>query len=296
MLKRFTEPEYRHPLDANAMLIRATQGCTWNRCRYCYVSKEYEFIFATYEEMEEELRAKAGRYPEETKVWLVGSNPLALPTERLLRYAELIRRYFPRFSEIAMQSRVTDVRRKSASELEELREAGFREIFLGVESGDEDVLRMLRKGATAKIALEQMLRLNEADVDIVPMYMIGAGGAGAGEKNALHTAALLSQVRSRMISTTGLTVFRGTPLWELRARGEFTEASEVEKIREMMTFVQHLEAETFLYSMHYLNPVHFKADMPKDREKILDGLDRFLSENSPEEIEEMVNRRAMVSL
>ena len=181
------------------------------------------------------------------------------------------------------------------SELKALREAGIRELFLGVESGDEDILIMLNKGATAELALEQMLRLNEAGIDIVPLYMVG-GGAGAGERNAIATARLLSRVRSRMISTTGLTVFPNTPLWEMRRLGDFTEAPEVEKIREMITFIRHLDAETFLYCNHYLNPVHFSVRMPEEKEKILAGLENFLAENTPEEIEAMVNRREMRSL
>lgn len=295
-LERFTEPEYRHPLDANALLIRVTQGCTWNRCHYCYVSREYPFTYVTYEEMEAELQSKVGMYPAHTKVWMVGSNPLVLPTERLLRYIALIRRYFPHFSEIAMQSRVTDVRHKSLEELRELRDAGINELFLGVESGDEDILKMLNKGASAQTALEQMQRLNVADMGIVPMYMLGGGGAGTWERNAAHTAKLLNQVRCRMISTTGLTVFPHTPLWDMREAGSFIEAPEVEKIREMLTFVQHLTTETFLYCNHYLNPVHFTASLPQDREKICRALERFLQENTPEEIEEMVCRHEKVSL
>lgn len=59
MLERFTEPAYRHPMDAEALLLRVTQGCTWNKCNYCYVSKGYRLMVATLEEMEEELQAKA---------------------------------------------------------------------------------------------------------------------------------------------------------------------------------------------------------------------------------------------
>lgn len=296
MLSRFTEPEYRHPLDANALLVRVTQGCTWNRCNYCYVSRGYPFAYVTYEEMEEELRAKAEYYPSHTKVWMVGSNPLVLPTDRLLKYIELIRKYFPDFTEIAMQSRVTDVRKKSMEEIKELRSAGINELFLGVESGDDAILKMLNKGADVATALEQMHRLNEADMGIVPMYMIGGGGAGTGERNAVKTAELLNQVRSRMISTTGLTVFEGTPLWEMREKGEYTEESEADKIREMLIFVEHLEAETFLYSYHYLNPVHFTAEMPREKNKIIKGLTRFLEENTEEEIEDMVGRQFKMSL
>ena len=296
MLERFTEPAYRHPLDAGALLIRGTQGCTWNKCNYCYVSRGYRFMAATPEEMEEELQAKAGKWPADTRVWLVGSNPFCLPTKKLLEYSRLIRKYYPRFSEISMQSRATDIAAKSMGELRELRDAGIQNLFIGMESGDEETLRFLNKGHTAALTLEQLERLNEAELGFSALYMLGGAGAGKGEENGMATAALLSRVRPRMVSTTGLTVFPNTPLFELQQKGAFMEASEVEKIRELLAFIKNLEQPTFLYSLHYLNPVHFAVRLPDEKEKIVQALERFLVENSAEEIEEMVNRADMRSL
>ncbi len=84
--------------------------------------------------------------------------------------------------------------------------------------------------------------------------------------------------------------------WKMRSEGTFTEAPEVEKVREMLAFAEHLETETYLYSYHYLNPVHFAVNMPQEKEKICTGLCNFLRENTAEEIEEMVGRRFKVSL
>lgn len=296
MLERFTEPVYRHPLDARALLIRGTQGCTWNKCNYCYVSKGFRFMAATLPEMEEELETKAGKWPDDTNVWLVGSNPFCLPTTKLLDYVGLIRKYYPRFSEIAMQARATDIASKSMDELKELRDAGIHNLFIGMESGNEDTLRFLNKGHTAALTLEQLGRLNEADLGFSALYMLGAAGAGKGEENGKATAALLSRVRPRMISTTGLTVFPDTPLFALRQTGTFTEASEREKILELLAFINNLTQSTFLYSLHYLNPVHCSAALPDEKEKIVRALENFLAENTAEEIEEMVNRAGMRSL
>lgn len=296
MLERFTEPAYRHPMDAGALLLRATQGCTWNKCNYCYVSKGYRLLVATPEEMEEELQAKAGKWPETTRIWLVGSNPFCLSAKKLLAYIELIRKYYPKFSEIAMQARVTDVAAKSLEELKELRDAGIRDLFIGMESGNEETLAFLNKGHTAAKTLEQMRRLNEADLGFSALYMLGGAGAGKGEANGRATAELLGQVRPRMVSTTGLTVFENTPLFAMRAAGLFTEASEREKIEEAIAFINNMQGPTFLYSRHYLNPVHFSGHLPEARERIVQQLGNFLAEHTEEEIEEMVGRATMQSL
>ncbi len=296
MLERFTEPAYRHPMDAEALLLRVTQGCTWNKCNYCYVSKGYRLMVATLEEMEEELQAKAGKWPETTRIWMVGSNPFCLPAKKLLAYIELIRKYYPRFREIAMQARITDVAAKTLEELKELRDAGIRDLFIGMESGDEKTLALLNKGHTAAETLAQMSRLNETNLDFSALYMLGGAGAGRGEENGRATAALLSQVRPRMVSTTGLTVFKHTPLFAMRQAGLFTEASEKEKIEEIIAFIENMRQPTFLYSRHYLNPVHFTAQLPDDAARMTGQLNNFLAEHTEEEIEEMVGRASMQSL
>lgn len=296
MLERFTEPAYRSPLDADDLLLRVTQGCTWNRCNFCYMSKEYPFMSVTPEEMEEQLAAAAGHAPADTKIWFVGSNPLVLGTDRLLGYVAQVRKHFPQFRAITMQTRVSDVKHKSMEELKALRAAGISELFLGIESGDDEVLKILNKGLDAATALKQMQRLNEAGIDIVPMYMIGAGGKGTGERNGSNTAKLLSQVDAKVVSTTGMTVFPGAPFWEMREKGTYVEMPEYEKVQELITFIEQYTGTTFLYAMHYLNPVHFTANLPEEKEKILGGLYRFLTGNTPEEIEEMVNRRGKLSI
>lgn len=246
--------------------------------------------------MEEELQAKAGKWPADTKVWLVGSNPFCLPAKKLLEYIKLIRTYYPRFSEVSMQARATDIAKKSMEELQDLRDAGLHNLFIGMESGDEDTLRFLNKGHTAALTLEQLGRLNQAGIEFSALYMLGCAGAGRGVANGKATAALLSQVRPRMISTTGLTVFPNTPLFELRREGAFKEASEQEKIEELLAFIKHLNQTTLLYSMHYLNPVHFSVRLPEEKEKIVQALEGMLAENTAEELEEMVNRADMRSL
>lgn len=296
MLERFTEPAYRAPCHANDLLLRITQGCTWNRCHFCNMSREHQFLSVTSEELEEQLRYFADAYPRNTPIWFVGANPLVLPTATLLAHIALVRRYFPDFAAITLQTRVADVLHKRLSDLQRLRAAGLSEIFLGVESGDDETLRFINKGQSAAQALAAMRKLNEAEIALAPMYIIGGGGKGTAERNAIGTAELLNQVRCKIISTTGLTVFPGAPFWEMRERGELTEMPEYEKVQELLAFVEHYTGESFLYYLHYLNPLHFTASLPRDKAEIVENLRCFLREHTPEEVEELVNRQEKASI
>ena len=292
----FTEPVYRHPLDANSLLLRGTQGCSYNKCNFCYISREYRFAAASLEHMEKELQDCEGMYPPHTRIFLVGANPLALPARKLLDYATLIKKYYPQFREISMQGRVTDIARKSLDELIELRQAGMRHLLVGIESGNEEALLIMNKGHSASQTMEQLTRLKQAGIEFTTLYILGCAGRGQGEKSGLATASLLSQAGPRMISTTGLTAFTHAPIHQMVQSGQFVEASEKEKIEELKIFIENLECETQLYSMHYLNPIKLRVTLPQARQHILHELNMFLNSYSATQIEQMVNRQHMTTL
>ena len=116
----FTEPAMRPPQEAHSLLLRATQGCTYNKCRFCYVSRGYAFMAATPEQLAQEAAALAPRFSRETDIYLTGSNPFALPAETLRSYLTVLRRQVPRFRRVSMQSRIGDIAGKSMTELHEL--------------------------------------------------------------------------------------------------------------------------------------------------------------------------------
>lgn len=292
----FTEPVYRHPLEADSLLVRGTQGCSHNKCSFCSMSQGYRFMATTSEQMDAELRQQQGWYPATTRVYIVGANPFVLPVDKLSVYADTVRQHYPEFEEISMHSRITDIARKSINDLMTLKNAGIRHLYIGMESGNEEALRMMNKGHSARQTLEQLYRLNEVGIEFTPLYILGLGGKGLGIKSGNDTAELLNRVQARQISTTGLTVFPEAALHARCEAGEFIEAPEREKIEELLAFIKNMTREAVLYSQHYLNPVHFTIPLPVGKEQLVNELENFLAANSEAEIERLVNRKHMVSL
>ena len=294
----FTEPAMRPPQEAHSLLLRATQGCTYNKCHFCYVSRGYPFMAVTPEQLEKETAALKAFFPEDTAIYMTGSNPFALPTQKLHEYLSVLRRNVPKFRRVSMQSRIADIAAKSMPELRELCDMGLKHLYIGTESGNDNALKLMNKGQTASQAVEQLLRLDEAGITYTTFYILGMGGRGNGRQCGEDTAKMFNQVHPQLITTTGMTIFRHTPLADMVARGEFTESSEREKIEELQVFLQNLTADVFYDGIHYLNPLNYRFNN-SDKEakrRVLEDIDDVLRSCTDEELETMVSRQLKQSL
>lgn len=294
----FTEPAMRPPQEARSLLLRATQGCTYNDCHFCYVSRGYPFMAVTTEQLEREILSLKPFFRADTRIYMTGSNPFALPATRLMDHIAVMRRHFPRFTELSMQGRIDDIARKDSADLHKLRNLGLTHLYIGVENGSDAVLRLMNKGYTSSEAVEQLLRLDEAGIAYTTFYIIGMGGRGAGRSSGEATAAMFNQTHPRRITTTGMTVFPNTPLAEMAERGEFSEAPEREKIEELQIFLKNLTADTFYDGVHYLNPLNYRFANSNSGEKrrVLADIDETLRSCSDDDLERMVSRNLMRSL
>lgn len=294
----FTEPVMRPPQEAHSLLLRATQGCSYNRCQFCYVSRGYPFMAVTPAQLEREVVAKKGLFPDDAAIYLTGSNPFVLPVGTLIDYLLVLKRHVPGFSRVSMQSRIGDIAGKSLEELKELCRLGLRHLYTGVENGSDSVLSLMNKGHSAAEAVEQMHRLDEAGITCTAFYILGMGGKGMGRSSGEATARMFNQVHPRLITTTGMTVFPHTPLAEMVARGEFTEAPEREKIEELQIFLKTLDIDVFYDGIHYLNPLNYRFAV-RDRDagrRVLEDMEDVLRSCSDEELENMVSRPLKQSL
>lgn len=295
---QFTEPAMRPPQEARSLLPRVSEGCTYNKCKFCNVSRGYRFRVISPDDLDMQLKPMQTYYPSNTPVYLCGSNPFALPAHMLKDYIKVLRKNFPAFSRLSMQSRIPDIGRKSDEELAELRDLGLSHLYIGTENGNEDVLKWMNKGHTAKETVEQLTRLNNAGITFTNFYVLGLGGKGRGRESALATAAMFNMVNPYRITTTGLTLLPNTEIEAMSARGEYIEASEREKIEELYLFLSNLETDSFYDGIHYLNPVNYRFSN-KDKiikKQVLEDLEDLLEKHSDEELELMVNRRLMRSL
>jgi len=265
---------YRPPVEADTLLLPVTEGCSHNSCRFCSMYKGIPFRMLSMQDIEECLKEALFYYRKAGwptgRVYLVGADPFALPFERLKAVIDLIRRYLPECETITMYAAVRNVMRKSDEDLSALRDLGVNDLYVGIESGLEDVLANLNKGNTVEQAREQCLRLNSFGISHMDMLMLGAGGRGRGRESALASAALLNEIRPKMVLVNSMSIFPDTALYADVKRGAFTPAGEKEMLGEEYLFIEHLDLpDTYFWAAHALDAVRFQGYLGEDKPKML---------------------------
>ncbi len=287
---------WRPPYEAESLLLQATAGCTHHNCKFCtlYEDLPFRFRMSPLEEIEADLReaqlwgtdpmamlsARLQGIPRPQgprRVFLVGANPFVLLPKRLEEIAELVRRYLPTVESIGCFARVTDVGLKSGEELRRLRTLGYDGLTVGVETGDDRALAFMNKGCQARDIVEQAARLDEAGISYSFFYLAGISGAGRGAEGGLRSAEIFNQTRPRRIGSSMLTVFPSSELYREIQAGNWKEESELEKLGELKTLVEHMSVPTRFETEGASNLVRVRGDLPEDRERLAGYLESLIA-------------------
>ena len=268
----FTGRTWRPPYEARSVIIQATSGCTYRKCRFCSLYKDECFRMSPLEEFEEDL-AEIKRYqPYARRIFWTGANPFAMSYENLKLRALTVRDYLIKCQTMAMFASIRDIMDKEVWQLKKLRAMGINGLSIGTESGDDETLTLARKGYTAVDILEQCRKLDEAGIEYYFVYMTGLAGTGAGWRNAVKSAELFSRLNPYFISVDSLTLFPDTELYRMAQAGQFMPAGEKERLKELQTFIQNLQIRTHLFANSVSNFYPVTAYLPKERDAVVSEL------------------------
>lgn len=267
----------RPPMELGAFLLPVAVGCTHNQCTFCSFYKEMDFRVIPLEEVEAELTraSKAGRPPR--RIMLGDGNPFVLKTDRLLTILDMIRRHFPDMPPVHMDATIGNIAAKNDEELRALRQAGVRELYVGIECGVDETLVKLKKGHTVQQAKEQLARLREAGLDHGAHLMLGSGGVGMGEETALKTAEFLNETRPKDAINVEMFVHRRTELYRQIKAGEFLRASALESLEEERLLIQQIQVPVNYDGFHCWKEFHVWGPLPEKREAMLAKLDQAIT-------------------
>lgn len=290
----FTGRTWRPPYEAHSVIIQATSGCTYKKCRFCSLYKEECFRMSPMKEFEEDLEEIKSCQPYARRIFWTGANPFAMSYENLKLRALTVRDYLIKCQTMAMFASIRDIRDKEVWQLKKLRAMGINGLTIGTESGDDDTLALAGKGYTAAEILEQCRKLDEAGIEYYFVYMTGLGGKGKGYRNAVNSAKLFSRLNPYFISVDSLTLFPDTELYRLEQEGKFISAGEKERLRELQVFIRNLQIRTHLFANSVSNFYPTAADLPKEKDFVVSELQRVMDTVSEEEMGEY--RRNLKSL
>ncbi len=280
----FTGRTWRPPYEAHSVIIQATSGCTYGKCRFCSLYQGECFRMSPLREFEEDLEEIKFYQPYARRIFWTGADPFAMSYENLKLRALTVRDYLIKCQTMAMFASIRNIRDKEAWQLKKLRAMGIHGLTIGTESGDDDTLLLAGKNYTAADILEQCRKLQEAGIEYYLVYMTGLAGRGNGYRNAVNSARLFSQLNPYFISVSSLTLFPGTELYRMEQEGKFVPAGEKERLQELQVFIRNLQVRTHLFANTGSNYYPVTAYLPKEREAVIRELQYVIDTQSEEEM------------
>ena len=277
----YDTPVFRPPSEAESFILRVTRGCAHNSCTYCNMYRGVKFEKLSDDQI---MRQIAMAYSTDAegvrRVFLADGDALVLPTERLLNILAVLKKYFPNLERVASYAAPRDILAKSVEELTELRRAGLALLYYGMESGDAQTLKDIRKGVNDKQSIEAGKRVIAAGMKLSIMIILGIAGKEGSTRHALATAHAINEIKPTMLSALSLMLYRGSELKEQFERGEFhplTPAQLMEELKLTMEHVDLPESEHMIFrSNHVSNYIRLAATLPRDKEQLLKDIDKSI--------------------
>ncbi|MGL6200359.1 MAG: radical SAM protein [Lachnospiraceae bacterium] len=268
----------RPPMERSSFMLAAAVGCAYNQCRFCTLFKHLNYRLLPLDQVEEELLRVRNIGGNPRQVFLGDGNAFGMETSRLLHILERIFYYFPDCQMVNMDATVTDIHGKSDKELCRLKDAGVRNLYLGIESGLDDVLAFMRKDHNISQAYREIQRLQAAGMTYNAHIMTGIAGAGRGMENAENLAVFFNRTNPRRIINFSLFLHRNAPLYQDIKTGRFAPATEAENLQEAHLLLELLEINPLVYDgFHDQIEFRVRGALPGDRQKMLEKLDHAIN-------------------
>lgn len=267
---------YRPPSEAQSLIVQATIGCSHNRCSFCAMYLAKRFTPKKWESIKADLDEGLA-LPYYRRVFLCDGDAMILSTGKLLRILDYIRERGPHIERVGIYGDARGVLGKSHEELVSLRKAGLGILYHGVESGDDEVLRRINKGANSAEQLEAAKRIKAAGITYSAILLLGAGGVELSERHAANSARWLSEADPDYAGLLMLTIIPGTPLGNEVEAGRFVLPDKWGLLGELRQIVAESDFRKCRFSAnHASNYLPIKADMPEDKERVLALIDKVL--------------------
>lgn len=267
---RYAEPVFRPPSEAESLIFQVTVGCSHNACTFCAMYRNKRFAVRPLDEVLEEAREAGRRWPEVKRVFLGDGDALAAPAEFLLSVLRELKAAFGGLRRVTAYASPQNLLEKTAEELTSLRENGLSMFYLGLESGDDVVLKAVNKGVTSDEAVEAVLKGHAAGMRSSIMVLLGLGGKEGSEAHARNSAAALNRMQPHHLSCLTWMPVPQAPLHRLLERGSFHLPGDAEILQELRWLLEELKLEdTVFRANHASNPLPLAGRMNRDRDNLL---------------------------
>ena len=254
--------------EMNTVLLPVTTGCSYNKCSFCSMYKDEKYSEVPLRDIEMIL-LHGYKYTE--KVFLTGADPMAIGFHKMKAILDLIAKHLPYCARVASYAAIKSIAKYSMEELSILHNAGLRLLYIGFETGRDDILELMNKGHTVEDAIQQGKKLNRPKLPFNTIIKYGIAGQGQARDNAIATAEMINQFETNKVITMNLIVFAGTKLKTMVENHTFTQASRNERLIEIQTLLETLDPEKEMEfdTTHPTNIIRIKGKLPEERQRLI---------------------------
>jgi len=283
----YIEPVFRPPSEWKSLILQVTNGCSWNKCTFCdmYTSEDKKFKPKKIDLIEEEIVKVAKSGMPTGRVFLADGDAMMLPFKRLKEILELIKLHLPQVTRVSSYCLPRNLGNKTVEQLAELKDLGLKLMYIGCESGDDQVLALIEKGETYQSSLIALNKIKQAGMKSSVMILNGLGGPELSRQHAINSAKLMNEAQPNYLSTLVVSF----PLGEIRFAEKFSQGSlkpfrqltQQELFSEMEILLSELDLEkTIFRSDHASNYLVLKGILGNDKEALLNQVRQALQKPS----------------
>jgi radical SAM superfamily enzyme YgiQ (UPF0313 family) len=285
-------PLYRPPSEGNSIIFQVTLGCSFNKCSFCNMYRTKEYSERPWEEIKSEIDIVSKSYPQTERIFLADGDAINLSTEKLVQILDYIKEKFPNLERISCYAMPKNLLQKSPDELTLLNRKGLDMLYIGIETGNDILLKKVTKGATSKSIIDACNKAKKSGFIISCMIILGIGGKKYSMDHMKETARVVSDVSPNFLAALTLIIEDGVYDEFMK---KFSEPFETLDDTMILN-----ELELLLNNINPISPIVFRANhasnvysiggnLPEDKEKML-AIVRSLKEH-PELLKPKVLRR-----
>jgi len=267
----------RPPSEAFSILLQVTVGCSHNKCTFCGTYKDKRFNIKDDKIILGDILFASKYMKKQDRVFLMDGDSLIIPQKRLMWILDRIKEYLPWVKRVGVYANTKGIKMKSLEELIQLKENGLGILYLGVETGDDELLKEIRKGTSAQHLINMGRKVKEAGIKLSVTVLLGIAGRKRSLQHAKATGELLSAMDPNYVGALTVMLIPGTPLHDDFISGKFELPTEMELLLELRTMIEHTNLSRGLFfSNHASNYLPVKARLPKGKQQTLELIDSAL--------------------
>ncbi len=260
----------RPPSEWNSIILQVTVGCSHNKCTFCGAYKDVDFRIKDDDTVFSDIDFAAQHCTRQKRVFLADGDVLILSQKRLVKILKAIKTKLPWVTRVTLYANAKAILSKTQSQLAELRKLGLARIYMGLESGNREVLKQIRKGADPEKMVKAARHAKQASLFLSVTVLLGIGGTIKSTAHGRDTGKLLSRMQPNQIAALTLMVMENTPLYQTMLSGTFTLPDTRGILLELQEMVSHINVERSQFQAnHASNYLEINGRFPRDKEKIL---------------------------